>query len=183
MLYGPRVTLRAMTEEDYPRKLEFLHDVEFELAGGGDPPRPHLLSGVTEFMTERAKDSLGFAIEADGRLIGDIGLFHLNRVNGTAEVGIGIGVAEYRGRGYGREAMALIVDYGFRLQNLRRIWLEVHGNNERAQRSYRAVGFRDEGRQREHVWLNGSYIDLLLMGLLRSEWSGLPAEWATAQDG
>ena len=127
---------------------------------------------MTEFFDEltKNKDNFGFAIEAAGTFIGDIGLYNIDRLGGTAEVGIGIGDRNYWGKGYGREAMSLIVDYGFRLQNLRRIWLEVHATNERAIRSYAAVGFVEEGRQREHAWVGGQFVDIVLMGLLRSEW-------------
>jgi len=169
VIKGDRVTLRAITPADYPRLLEFKHDVEFELAGGGDPPRPRTLAGATEFFDELLKDRdvFTFGIEADGKLIGDLGLFHVNRVNGSAELGIGIGDKAYWGNGYGREAIALLVDYGFRLLNLRRIWLEVHANNDRAMACYRSCGFAEEGRLREHVWTDGKYVDLVVMGLLR----------------
>lgn len=69
--------------------------------------------------------------------------------------------------------MALLVDYGFRMQNLRKIWLTTHGGNERAIRSYLAVGFVEEGRQREQVWSGGRYEDLVAMGLFRADFAGL----------
>jgi RimJ/RimL family protein N-acetyltransferase len=171
MLVGTRVTLRALTEADLPRLTEFKNDVEFELLGGGDPPRPRPLSLVRQFFEEQAKEKERptFAIEADGIFIGDCGLHNVDRRNGTAEVGIGIGDRSYWGRGYGREALTLLVDYGFRLQNFRKLWLETLGSNERAIRSYRAVGFVEEGRQREHAWSDGRYEDVVLMGLFRSD--------------
>jgi RimJ/RimL family protein N-acetyltransferase len=173
MLKGDRVTLRALTKDDYPRLLGFKNDVEVELLGGGRPPRPVTLEVMTEFFDEQAKDkeNFGFAIEANGTFIGDIGLFNVNRVNGTAEAGIGIGDREYWSKGYGREAMRLIVEYGFTIQNLHKIWLETHGTNVRAIKCYLAVGFVEEGRQREHVWSGGEYVDLVLMGLMRSDWN------------
>ncbi|MDQ2836852.1 MAG: GNAT family N-acetyltransferase [Actinomycetota bacterium] len=171
MIVGERVTLRALTPADYPRLTEFKNDVEVELLGGGDPPRPRSLAVVTDFFDELAKkkDELTFAIEVAGVFIGDCGLFHLDQRSGTAEVGIGIGDHDYWGQGYGREAMSLLVDYGFRLHNLRKIWLETHASNERAIRSYRAVGFVEEGRQCEHVWSGGRYEDLVLMALFRPD--------------
>jgi len=171
MLVGKLVTLRALTEADLPRLTEFKNDVEFELLGGGDPPRPRTFELVRDFFAEQAKDkdSQTFAIEADGRFIGDCGLFNADRRGGTAEVGIGIGDREYWGRGYGREALQLLVDYGFRLQNFRKLWLSVHGSNERAIRSYRAVGFTEEGRLREQVWSGGRYEDIVVMSLFRSD--------------
>jgi RimJ/RimL family protein N-acetyltransferase len=178
MLVGKLVTLRALTAADLPRLTEFKNDVEFELLGGGDPPRPRTLPLVEQFFAELAKDkdSPTFAIEADGIFIGDCGLHHVNRNDGTAEVGIGIGDRAYWGRGYGREALRMLVDYGFRMQNMRKLWLEVHGSNERAIRSYRAVGFVEEGRQREQTWSGGRYEDLVLMGLFRTDFQSAPAD-------
>ena len=48
--------------------------------------------------------------------------------------------------------------------------MRVNAPNERAIRSYRACGFIEEGRLREHVWGDGQRIDLVYMGVLRSEW-------------
>ena len=50
------------------------------------------------------------------------------------------------------------------------MWLEVHAENERAIRAYRACGFAEEGRLREHAWLAGRYVDVIQMGILREEW-------------
>jgi RimJ/RimL family protein N-acetyltransferase len=173
MLQGPRVTLRAITPADYPRLLEFVQEVEFELQSSARPPAPITLAAFTEFFDGviRDEDRIRFAIQADGIVIGDCGLKHLNRIDGTAELGIGIGDRAYHGRGFGRETMTLLVDYAFRLANFRRIWLEVLADNERAIRCYGAVGFVVEGRQREHAWSDGRYVDVVQMGLLRSEWN------------
>jgi len=171
MIRGERVLLRALTPEDYPRLTVFKNDVEFELLGGGDPPRPRTLATVTAFFDELIKDksSVNFAIEVDGVFIGDCGLFHFDQRSGTAELGIGIGDPDYRGQGYGREAVRLLVDFGFRMHNLRKIWLETLGDNERAIRSYQAVGFVQEGRQVEHAWSDGKYVDVVLMALFAAD--------------
>jgi RimJ/RimL family protein N-acetyltransferase len=172
VIEGTLVRLRAMTPADYPLMLGYKNDIEAELLGGGPPPRPHTLAELTEFFDNLAKDrnQVNFAIEAeDGTFLGDCGLHNFDRPSGTAVVGIGIGDHAYWGRGYGREALSLLVDYGFRMHNLRKIWLTVHGGNERALRSYRAVGFVEEGRQREHVWSGGRYEDLVLMAIFREQ--------------
>jgi RimJ/RimL family protein N-acetyltransferase len=171
MIDGKLVRLRALTPADYPRMLEFNQDVEYELLGGGAPPRPRTLAEVTEFFDKMAKerDRVSFAIEADNTLIGDCGLSAIDSRSGTAELGVGIGDRAYWGRGYGREAVSLLVDYGFRMHNLRKIWLTAHGSNERAIRSYRAAGFVEEGRQREQNWSGGRYEDLVLMAIFRDQ--------------
>ncbi len=171
MLRGEKVTLRAVRRDDLPRLLDFYNDVEVELAGGGDPPRPTTLERLQRDSDREAaeppRDKTDFAIEADGNLIGHCGLFHIDETACHGELGISIGDKDYWGRGYRREAVSLLLDYAFRLRNLRRVWLEVHASNERAIRS---CGFVEGVRMREHIWLDGRYLDNVLMGILRDEW-------------
>ena len=175
MIEGDRVRLRALGPQDYPRLNEFMNDVDFALLMG-NPPRPIGSANLTEFLDNLVRDKVNvtFAIEVDRVFIGSCGLFTFDRVAGTAELGIGIGDRAYQGKGYGREAVALLVDYGFRLLNLRKIWLKTSPDNQRAIRSYQAVGFVHEGRHREHVWSDGKYVDLLLMALFRPDFTASP---------
>ena len=180
MLKGERVTLRAVRRDDLARLCEFNNDLEFELAGGGDPPMPQSLERLqAEFDKDSAqggRNGAWFAIEADGKLIGQCGLFRFDEFRGVAhvcELAIGIGDQGYWGRGYGREAIRLLLDYGFRHWNLHRIWLTTNSSNERAMRCYKACGFVEEGRLRQHMWANGRYVDTVCMGILREEWEKL----------
>ena len=182
MLKGERVTLRGVTRDDLPLLWRFNNDLEVELAGGGDPPIPQAIERLqAEFDRETAKggrDGAWFAIEADGKFIGQCGLASINETARTCELGIAIGDQGYWGRGYGREAIGLLLEYAFRHRNFRRVWLSVQSTNERAVRAYRACGFVEEGRLREHVWWNGRYVDLVYMGVLREEWQARQAEQA-----
>lgn len=174
MLRGGEVTLRAVEREDLECLWRFANDLEVELAGGGDPPQPRSFESFqADFekeTRERAPDKINFAIEVDGVCIGTCGLFGLDATARHAEFGIGIGEKELWGHGYGREATGLLLDYAFHLRNLERVWLEVHSENERAIRSYRACGFVEEGRMRRHLWLAGRYVDNVIMAVLREEW-------------
>jgi len=176
MLKGERVTLRATTREDLISLVRFENDLGFVLAGGGDPPEPVPLERLQKDFDKEASDpsadKVEFAMEADGSCIGRCGLYNIDRTVRHAELGIGIGDKEYWGHGYGREAVGLLLDYAFRLRNFRRVWLEVHADNERGIRAYRSCNFVEEGRMREHVWLAGRYVDNVIMGVLREEWSG-----------
>lgn len=175
MLSGKRLLLRALKREDLPRLCAFNNALEIELAGGGDPPIPQSLERLqAEFDQEAARggrNGASFAIEADGLFIGQCALFNFNDTARTCELGIAIGDPDYLGKGYGREAIALLLDYAFRLRNFRKVYLTVNGDNERAQRAYRACGFIEEGRWRQHVWSAGQYTDLVCMGVFREEWN------------
>jgi RimJ/RimL family protein N-acetyltransferase len=189
MLQGDRVRLRSVSRDDLPLLWEFNNDLAVELAGGGDPPYPQSLARLqAEFDQDAAKggrDRTSFVIEVDGKCIGTCGLFNVNTTAQTCELGIGIGDKGYWGKGHGRDSVRRLLEYAFKYLNYRKVWLRVHGRNERGMRAYRACGFVEEGRQRAHVWSDGTYDDLVLMGVLREEWqaarndaprAGTPAE-------
>jgi RimJ/RimL family protein N-acetyltransferase len=108
-------------------------------------------------------------LEGD-RLVGFIDLEGTMFPNGDAFVGIGIGDRESWGKGYGTDAMQVILRYAFQELNLRRVSLDTFEYNPRAIRSYEKVGFVHEGRARNFLNREGRRWDMLFMGILRQEW-------------
>ncbi len=106
-----------------------------------------------------------------GKPIGTTGLGNVSLKDHNAMFGIAIGEKDYWSRGYGTEACRLLVRYGFEQLNLHRINSGVISFNERSARMHRRVGFKEEGRQREGMFRNGQFHDLIYFGLLRSEWT------------
>lgn len=105
-------------------------------------------------------------------LIGSISLHDINHVNRTAFIGIFIGEEEHRGKGYGAEAIRLILEYGFKTMNLNNIMLSVHEDNFAGITCYKKVGFREAGRRREWVFKDGKYMDVIYMDILAREFRG-----------
>jgi RimJ/RimL family protein N-acetyltransferase len=178
MLRGERVLLRPRRREDLPRVFQFTNDPEFKRLIDDWPFEPQSLERLeARFeagLREGERDGPRFAIEADGQYIGHAFLYDISEATGVCWLSIGIGDPAYQGRGYGREALRLLLDYAFRIHNLRRVCLHVSAFNERAVHAYRALGFVEEGRLRQHVWTGDGYGDLLCMGLLRDEWGAAP---------
>jgi RimJ/RimL family protein N-acetyltransferase len=106
-------------------------------------------------------------------LIGSIELLEFSWSSGDAWVGIGIGESAYQGKGYGTEAMQILLRYGFEELGLHRVSLSVFAYNTRAIHSYEKAGFQHEGRIRQYVLREGKTWDLLFLGILRSEWEAL----------
>lgn len=104
------------------------------------------------------------------KLIGNCGLHGIDWKNRVAEVGITIGEKEYQNKGYGTEAMEILLDYAFRTVNLNRIQLCVYEFNDRAISSYNKLKFVEEGRMRQGVFINGQYYDIIFMSMLQEEW-------------
>ncbi|HBF41293.1 MAG TPA: GNAT family N-acetyltransferase [Anaerolineaceae bacterium] len=112
----------------------------------------------------------------DDRMIGFINLGGINWAAGTGWVGIGIGDPGYRGKGYGTDAMKVLLYYAFTELNLHRIDLDVFEFNRRAIRSYEKAGFKYEGTERERIFKEDQRWDILNMGILKSDWELLQEE-------
>ena len=107
------------------------------------------------------------------KFIGFIAFDGINWTDRDAYVAIGIGEPDFWGRGYGSDAMRLMLRYGFTELNLHRVSLTVYAYNPRGIRSYEKCGFKHEGRIRDFVLRDGRRSDMLHMGILRSEWEQL----------
>jgi RimJ/RimL family protein N-acetyltransferase len=126
----------------------------------------------TWFDAVRSRDDTAiFAIRLrDGdRLVGTCQLHSIGEPVGNAELQIRIGARDAWGRGVGREAVGLLVAFGFEDLGLERINLHVFASNERALRLYRRCGFRREGARPEPVVVEGKPKEVVLMTRLRSE--------------
>jgi RimJ/RimL family protein N-acetyltransferase len=117
------------------------------------------------------KDEVVFGIyECEtGRPVGNCGLSEARSHNRSAELGIGIGEPDARGKGYGTEATRLLLDYGFTVLGLHHIWLKCVVYNQVGIRAYEKAGFKHAGRLREGWQIGGRQYDLLLMDILSSE--------------
>lgn len=109
----------------------------------------------------------------DHQLIGQIDLDIVLWTHRESFIGIGLGERDYWGKGYGTDAMRVILNYAFSELNLDRVSLNVFDYNPRARRSYEKAGFEEEGRSREFLLKDGKRYDLIFMGILRSEWEEL----------
>ena len=170
MLSGERVVLRPFRPEDVEPLWRAKLDPVKWAQTSAQPLTPVTLEEHRARYAEPAKDSSAqFAVDVDGELVGRALLFHVDDLARNAELGLAL-LPEHQGKGYGRDVLRVLVDYGFRSRNLHRVHLQTLSSNERGLRAYRAVGFVEEGRQREHAWVEGQYEDMVLMGILRSEW-------------
>jgi RimJ/RimL family protein N-acetyltransferase len=127
---------------------------------------------IAGLADEQGKDSYTFAIclVADDRPIGEVMLFGIDHLNGSAEVGIFIGEVDEWGKGYGTDAVRAIVDFGFGELRLERVFLEVWTENARAEAAYRKAGFTREATIRHDRFEGGRYTDGHIMSILRDEW-------------
>lgn len=113
------------------------------------------------------RNQVNFSIVVGIKLVGHCGLYNIDWVSRNAEFGIYVG--EGKGKGYGKKALGLLVDYGFNVLNLHKIWCEVFDNNK-AFSFYKKFGFTHEGTLRDNHFWGGDYMDSYIMSMLRDEW-------------
>lgn len=123
-----------------------------------------------EGMMKKRSDLVIFVIEEieTKMAIGTCQLFNINWRYRNAELQIRIGNSSHQGKGYGSEAVHLLIDFGFKDLNLHRIYLHVFATNKRAIRAYEKCGFHREGILNEAAFIDGEWVDIEVMGLLRS---------------
>lgn len=175
IIYGRRVRLRAVEHEDVKKFHEWVNDPE--VTRGLAMYLPMSLADEENWFNSFAKRDARekpLAIEVrkskSWKLIGNCGVFDIESVNSSAELGIMIGDKSEWNKGYGSEVMVLLLRHCFETLNLHRVFLRVHTENIRAVRSYEKAGFILEGRLREAVYKSGKYEDVLIMSVLNSEW-------------
>lgn len=115
-------------------------------------------------------DSFAVHLKDLSEPIGIISLMNISKANAAADLSVILGHPEHRGRGYGTEAIELILRYGFEDMRLHRIGLTVFEFNTAAISVYRKLGFREEGRLRQAIKRGNTFYDVVLMGILDSEW-------------
>lgn len=179
----PSVTLRPRTDSD----VDLLYSIAAELRTweerGPAVPAPLTRAAFEARLAQSdasADNNVRFVIEADGDAVGSVSLFEFDDLARHAEVGIALR-ADARGRGIGTAAIAQIVEFAFVRCNLRRVHLEAIASNAAAIRAYEKAGFVVEGRRREHAWVRGHYEDIVIMGLLGSQWRRESAEPTDAE--
>jgi RimJ/RimL family protein N-acetyltransferase len=135
---------------------------------------PTTRTQLAEFIKKynSSKDLLlGIFLKDGNSHIGNITLHSIDWLNRTGEVGILIGDKQHRGHGYGQEAVRLVIAHAFDKMNLRKITSGMYSGNTASQKMFEKIGFKLEGRLREHFFSEGVYYDALRYGLLRSEWA------------
>lgn len=171
-LSGDRVFLSPAAPEDAALWAGWLNDLAVTVPLGDEAYMTYGLERAQQDVSEAAQrqDHIFTIVEiSSNRPIGRCLLFGVNLVDRCGMAGIFIGEKDCWGKGYGQEAMRLLLDFGFNLLNLHNIMLGVFAFNERAIRSYQSLGFHEIGRRREVRWIGGKAYDVILMDLLEEE--------------
>jgi len=169
VLEGRNVNLRVMEKEDLPLFAEWVNKPEF--FGEYNPLRQTSKPEIEKDYDKSTLEQTGFIIEKkDGSKIGYICHFTLvHPVGRPLEIGYSL-VPNERGKGYGTEAVEIIVDYLFLSKSIMRVQACTDTRNLASQKALEKTGFKKEGTMRKYLFSRGELRDAYLYSILREEW-------------
>ena len=165
------VKLRPLKIEDSKIFYEWITDKDLMIFNSAYRPVSELDHNLWfESMMKKRSDITLFVIEATvtESAIGSCQLMHIDLLHRNAELQIRIAETESQSKGMGSEAIKQLIDFGFKHLNLHRIYLHVFASNHRAIKSYLKCGFSIEGELKDAAFIDGKYLDVVIMGILNN---------------
>ena len=174
-LTGDNIYLSPISVDDVEEYAEMVNDIKVSVGLG------YLsYTNIIDFESEKeflisVKKEKRFAVRLleNDELLGNVGFKSVGEIHRTAEMGIMLGNPKYQRKGYGMEAINLLLDYGFSFLNLRNISLNVFEYNEVAYNLYKKIGFKEAGRLRKAVEILGKTYDVIIMDMLKEEFQSV----------
>lgn len=173
---GTRIRLRGIEPDDWAAFMRFAVDEE-RLGDAVCPPRSgegHRAWAKEQAVAEPDGDCFRLAIEAldTGEMVGAVSSNHADPQAGRFEYGVTVG-AEHRRKGYAAEAVVMLLRYMFAERRYHKCEARVFDYNQGSLALHQRLGFVEEGRLRDHVFLAGRHHDLVLLGILADEFAQL----------
>lgn len=179
-IHGKRIILRPYRPDDADALWHSIHHEEFnKLTGTHTTFTREMIDNYIQNQIaadDDSRTSFIIALPDDDRALGEVVLNDIDRDNQCANIRIAFFDETQVNKGYGTEAMRLMVDYGFKQLGLHRISLGVYAFNPRAIRVYEKIGFQREGVLRDALHWQGEYIDEVIMSILAHEWQALSTD-------
>ncbi|PNR96676.1 GNAT family N-acetyltransferase [Petrotoga sp. 9PWA.NaAc.5.4] len=170
-IVGEKCYLSPIDPNDYEKYTQWLNDPEiYENLMVTDNIISLLKEkDILEKMAKSNETTFAIVDMSTNNLIGNCGLHNIDNINQTVTLGIFIGDKDYLSKGYGTEAVKLLVNYGFEYLNMNNIMLNTFSYNRRAIKCYEKAGFKEFGRRKQAKYYKNQRYDILYMEILRED--------------
>ena len=169
VLGGEKVFLRARQEADVAvLQAELYDDVATRLRADTRPWVPLSLAAASPYRVDKSTDDVAFfsVVEIEsGDLAGEALLWGIDLHNRLAHIGVSLRPG-FRGRGLGTDVLRVLCRYGFGIRGLHRLQLETLADNHGMIEAAKRAGFDHEGTLRLAAWVDGGYMDEVVLGRL-----------------
>lgn len=171
-LISKKIYLRGLEEKDLEGPyFQWLNDQEADQYTDHAmwPNTPEKMHAFFDHVRDSREDLVLAIVEKETNChVGNVALHQINWIHRRAELAILVGELSATAKGYGTEAVTLLVDYAFRKLNLHRIALGVNAENSAAIRCYKKAGFKEEGRFADDFLRDGIYTETIRMAIVNN---------------
>ena len=131
---------------------------------------PNSMESLKKYVEEKQENKkevfLAIIVKKNNNHIGNIKLGSINWTHRIGDIGILIGEKDYWGKGYATEAIGLIAEYAFAVLGLHKLTAGSISLNEGSVKAFKKNNFEIEGVRKKHAFINGTYVDAILLGLI-----------------
>lgn len=171
VIKGKALILREQKETDAKYFAYWFNQPDIMFKCGFEKPISEEEIKADISVYHRSEDSVWYTItDLDGNIIGETGLLRMFPAWHCTDLSIIIPDPQMQRRGYGTEAIHIMLDIAFHQYEMNRVAIGVVGLNANALAFYQKIGFKKEGIQEQGYYYNGKYSDFVMMRILRSEW-------------
>lgn len=169
-LTGKTVYLRAMEQDDLEIVTCINNESNVRIMGDDDAPYPLSMKDLETF-NDQNNEGKNFVIVSviDKKIIGSLAIYAVNHQNLNCELSIVLS-EPFQGKGYGREAMDIIIEFIFHYLPMNKIKVQVFSFNSNAISLYKSLGFEHEGTLKEEIFRFSKFQDLENYALFREKW-------------
>lgn len=171
-IYGEKIVLRAVEEDDNKMLLSLINDPDTEMMLGGSSWPVSEAEQLKWFeRQEHSRDVLRcvVALKENGTAIGTLILSDIDQKNGTAQIHIKMAKDSGRGKGYGTDAVKTLVGYAFQELRLNSIYANILSYNEVSVHLFEKCGFKRDGVLRARVFKRGSFVDVFSYSIIKGD--------------
>ncbi len=171
LIRGTNVILREQRTEDAKYFAHWFSNPDVMFKCGFTVPTDE--EDEKKYITDnyKSEDSIWYTItDLDDNIVGETGLLRMWPVWHCTDLSIIIPDPEMQHKGYGSEAIRIMLDMAFNQYDMNRVAIGVVGLNTNALAFYNKIGFKQEGVQEQGYYYNGEYSDFIMMRILRNEW-------------
>jgi len=172
MIKGKSVYLRSIKDEDMESIYKSCQDEEFLYMTGTRKSftLDEIIKSYKQFSEDSTRYDFAICLLNNNEVIGDLSVLDVDNDNKKAGFRIALHNKNIISKGYGTEATKLAQKFTFEELNLNRLELEVFSHNIRGIKAYEKAGFKKEGVLRQSLYINNTYSDEILMGMLQEEY-------------
>ena len=168
---GTKIILREQRAEDAKFFAHWFNQPKIMFQCGFAEPTDEEKERTNILVNHKREDALWFtSTDLEGNIIGETGLLRMFPAWHCTDLSIIIPDPKTQRKGYGSEAIRIMLDLAFRRYEMNRVSIGVVALNTNALAFYKRIGFKEEGIQEQGYYYEGKFSDFVMMRILRSEW-------------